>query len=87
MEEEVDDRAGPVREVRFLTHVGDGLFGTANLLLLLAELIREGDDKAAVPLALMGGEGENTSKVVTDVGILLLAVVPDGMETAVIPLA
>jgi hypothetical protein len=39
---------------------------------LLAELVGEVDEEAAVALALVGGEGEDTGQVVAQVRVLLL---------------
>ena len=62
-----------------MSQIGHGLLGAADLLLLLAQLVRKGDEEAAVALALVGWEGKDAREVVADVRVLLLAVVSHGM--------
>lgn len=78
---------GPVRLVGLLTEVGHWFFGAPYLLFLLGELVRETNDEAAVPLPLVGWEGQDASQVVPDVTVLFLAEVSHGVKSPVVHFA
>lgn len=62
--DELDDPLGPPGEVSFFSHVGEGLFGSANFLFDEAEFVAESDEELAVAFPLLEGENEDAGEVV-----------------------
>ena len=60
----VQQRARPVARVAHRAQVTQRLLGGANLLLLLAQFVREGDQEAAVAFALTAREGQYAGEVI-----------------------
>ena len=87
VEQKVNDGARPVWKIGLLTHIGNGLLGTSNLLLFLAELVGEGDEESTIAFALMSGECQNTGQIVPNIRVFLLTVVTDGMVATLVHLA
>ena len=69
----------PVGAVGDHAEVGERPLGRADLALLARELVREGDEEAAVALALVGRQREDARQVVLLGRALLLGEVGDGM--------
>lgn len=65
-----------------LAQVRQGPLGGANLGLLLGQLVGEGNEKAAVALALVGGQAEDAGQIVPLLALLLLAEVAHYMVPA-----
>mmetsp|Transcript_26858 Transcript_26858/g.46853 ORF Transcript_26858/g.46853 Transcript_26858/m.46853 type:complete len:210 (-) Transcript_26858:65-694(-) len=77
----------PVGAVAQFAQVAQRLLGRAHLPLALRELVGEADKQLAIPLPLVGGEGEDAGQVVLLGGVLLLAEVPDEVRPLVVHLA
>ena len=67
----VEDDAGPVGAVGDGAEVRQRPLGRADLALLFRELVAEGDEEAAVALALVGGQGQDAGEVVALLLLLL----------------
>ena len=72
-DEYVGDGFGPVGAVAEEAEVGEGFFGGAEFGLALGELVAEGDEELAEPLALVLGQGQDAGDVVALGGFLFLA--------------
>lgn len=85
--QKVHNGGHPIGFVGLLTKVGHGFFRRTHLFFLFAELVRKGNQETTVSLSLMGGEGKDTSQIVSHVRVLLLAVVPHRMKAPIVHLA
>ena len=84
--EQREQRARPVAAVRHEAEVGEGPLRRAHLVLLLGQLVGEGDKELAVPLALVGRQREDARQVVPLLAVLLLAEVAHDVAPALIRL-
>ena len=62
--QDLEEDPGPVRAVGELAEVGEGLLGAAGDALHLGELVAEGDEQLAVPLALVRRQDHDAGHVV-----------------------
>ena len=79
IDQQLDDGLSPVGPVTQQAQVRKRFLGTPQLALLLAELVREFDQKFTVTMSLMLGEGEDASDVVAIGGLLLFREISNNM--------
>mmetsp|Transcript_13380 Transcript_13380/g.54017 ORF Transcript_13380/g.54017 Transcript_13380/m.54017 type:complete len:575 (-) Transcript_13380:98-1822(-) len=85
--EDREELPRPVAAVRHQPEVRQRSLRGPDLALLLAQLVREGDEHLPVPLALVRRQRQDARQVVSLLGALLLAEVPDDVVPALVHLA